>query len=354
MLEVRGLTVAYGPVKVLHGIDLTIGEGEIVALIGPNGAGKTSTLNAIAGLLPEGAKWSSTASRSRRRPKSRAPGPGSRTPGPAGLPDHVSGGEPPHGGLQARAPAGRAAPSASPRLRDLPPPGERRRQEAGKLSGGEQQMLVIGRALLSEPKIVLIDELSLGLAPKIGDHAARHHRCASTPSRGRPACWSSRPPPPALKIATSAYLLQRGRVVYQGSADRLRSDVDVLHSAYLGQSNGRKDPALRKVTVRRIILSAAAVALGLWCHAAPGGRRGPGSAGGTPRRATGRPRLPRLWLLRHPCPGPGGHPEPAISTPSGRTTGSSAPSPRSTGRRPTPSISPPSSSGAGGRRSSTA
>ena len=123
--------------------------------------------------------------------------------------------------------------------------GERRRQEAGKLSGGEQQMLVIGRALLSEPKIVLIDELSLGLAPKMVltllDTIQRFNA-----ERGTACLLVEQAATAALKIAQSAYLLQRGNVVYHGPAARLRDDVDVLHSAYLGQGTARRESALRR------------------------------------------------------------------------------------------------------------
>ena len=123
--------------------------------------------------------------------------------------------------------------------------GERRRQEAGRLSGGEQQMLVIGRALLSEPKIVLIDELSLGLAPKMVltllDTIQRFNA-----ERGTACLLVEQAATAALKIATSAYLLQRGNVVYHGSAAGLRDDVDVLHSAYLGQGTARRESALRR------------------------------------------------------------------------------------------------------------
>jgi branched-chain amino acid transport system ATP-binding protein len=220
MLEVRGLSVSYGPVKVLHGIDLTIGDGEIVALIGPNGAGKTSTLNAIAGLLPhegevvlDGTPLPAAAEEVVRRGVALVPQ-GRRVFPTMTVEENLLMGAYSQG-ARWKDSAARFAPvyDIFPRL------GERRRQEAGKLSGGEQQMLVIGRALLSQPKVVLIDELSLGLAPKMVV---------------------------TLQIATSASLLQRGRVVYQGSAERLRGDVDVLHSAYLGQSNARKDPALRR------------------------------------------------------------------------------------------------------------
>ena len=247
MLEVRGLSVAYGPVRVLRGIDLTIKDGEIVALIGPNGAGKTSTLNAIAGLLPregevllDGEPLPPAAEEVIRRGLALVPQ-GRRVFPSMTVEENLLLGAYSKG-ARWKGSKERFAPiyDIVPRL------GERRRQQAGSLSGGEQQMLVIGRALLSEPKIVLIDELSLGLAPKMVltllDTIRRFNAEFGT------ACLLvEQAATAALKIAESAYLLQRGEVVYQGSADRLRDDVDVLRSAYLGHSNGRsQDPALRR------------------------------------------------------------------------------------------------------------
>ena len=243
MLEVRGLSVAYGPVRVLRGIDLTIGDGEIVALIGPNGAGKTSTLNAIAGLLPregevllDGAPLPPVAEEVVRQGLALVPQ-GRRVFPTMSVEENLLMGAYSKGATWKGA-KDRFAPiyDIFPRL------GERRRQEAGSLSGGEQQMLVIGRALLSQPKVVLIDELSLGLAPKMVltllDTIKRFNAEFGT------ACLLvEQAATAALKIATSAYLLQRGEVVYQGSADRLREDVDVLRSAYLGHGSNRRDPA---------------------------------------------------------------------------------------------------------------
>ena len=168
MLEARHLTVHYGPVRAIHDLDLVVHEGEIVSLIGPNGAGKTTTLHAIAGALP---REGDVLLDGRSLPAAPA--------------------EVVHRGLTLVAQGRRIFPSLSveenlflggysrkvnwklaeewlvPVFDYFPVLKGRRRQPAGKLSGGEQQMLVIGRAMLAQPKIILIDELSLGLAPLV-------------------------------------------------------------------------------------------------------------------------------------------------------------------------------------------
>ena len=246
MLSVRGLTVAYGPVKVLHGIDLDIDSGEIVALIGPNGAGKTSTLNAIAGLLPrqgeialDGEPLPPAAEEVVRRGLALVPQ-GRRVFPTMSVEENLLMGAYSQGARWKGANA-RFEPiyDIFPRLK------ERRRQEAGRLSGGEQQMLVIGRALLSQPKVVLIDELSLGLAPKMVLTLLETIQRFNA-EQGTACLLVEQAATAALKIATSAYLLQRGTVVYQGPATRLRDDVDVLHSAYLGHGTARRESAFRR------------------------------------------------------------------------------------------------------------
>src|SRR2546426_5134655 len=121
---------------------------------------------------------------------------------------------------------------------------ERRRQPAGKLSGGEQQMLVIGRALLSRPQAVLIDELSLGLAPKLVqtlfEMIVRLNR-----ERGTTFLLVEQASA-VLEIANRAYLLQKGQVVHEGDARELLSQVDVLRSAYLGIQSGHSATAIRR------------------------------------------------------------------------------------------------------------
>jgi branched-chain amino acid transport system ATP-binding protein len=245
MLEVRGLSVSYGPVRVLQGIDLSVGDGEIVALIGPNGAGKTTTLNAIAGLLPrsgevllDGQPLEPVAEEVVRRGVALVPQ-GRRIFPTMTVEENLFMGAYAKGGGW-KGSAQRFAPvyETFPRL------AERRRQTARSLSGGEQQMLVIGRALLSEPRVMLIDELSLGLAPKMVLTLLETIRELNE-ARGTACLLVEQAATAALSIARSAYLLRKGEVVFHGSAEQLRSEVDVLHGAYLGKARAPAQPALR-------------------------------------------------------------------------------------------------------------
>jgi branched-chain amino acid transport system ATP-binding protein len=244
MLEVRGLCASYGPVRVLYGIDLTVGDGEIAALIGPNGAGKTTTLNAIAGLVPregevtlDGEPLTPLAEDVVRRGVALVPQ-GRRIFPTMTVEENLFMGMYSSGGTWKDADR-RFAPvyEVFPRL------GERRRQTASSLSGGEQQMLVIGRALLSQPKVVLIDELSLGLAPKMVLTLLEVIQRLNA-ERGTAFLLVEQAATAALSIATSAFLLRKGEVVYGGSAKDLRAEVDVLHGAYLGKASRTRQPAI--------------------------------------------------------------------------------------------------------------
>ena len=234
-LEVRGLRVSYGAIKVLDGLDLTVGDGEIVALIGPNGAGKTTTLNSVAGLVArEGevllgdAPLPPDPQQVVRRGLALVPQ-GRRIFPTMTVEENLFMGAYARGGRWKDA-GKRFAPiyEVFPRL------AERRRQVASSLSGGEQQMLVIGRGLLAEPEIMLIDELSLGLAPKMVDTLVDTIQALNA-QRGTAFLLVEQAATAALSIASSAYLLRKGQVVYAGSAERLRADTDLLHEAYLGR-----------------------------------------------------------------------------------------------------------------------
>jgi len=245
MLEVSSLSVSYGSARVLYGIDLRVGDGEIVALIGPNGAGKTTALSAIGGLLPhEGhvtldgeplptKPWEAVAAGLALVPQGRAVFPSMTVEENLLL-----------GGFSRGVTWRTVEDLFVPIFEYFPRLAERRRQPAGKLSGGEQQMLVIGRALLSQPKAVLIDELSLGLAPKLVqtlfEMIVRLNR-----ERGMTFLRVEQASA-VLEISTRAYLLQKGQVVHEGDAQELLSRVDVLHSAYLGIQSGQSATAIRR------------------------------------------------------------------------------------------------------------
>ena len=232
MLEVRGLRAGYGAIEVLHGIDLDVAEGECVALIGANGAGKTTTLRTICGLIAP--KAGSIRLRGREI---------------GGLSGHAIVREGvvmcPEGrqvfpqmtvlqnlrmGAYARRDGEQAADldrmmAMFPILRD------RAGQAAGTLSGGEQEMLAIARALMARPKLCIFDEPSLGLAPKIvAEVAATIARIKAT---GMTILLVEQNALMALRLADRAYLVEAGEIVLQGTGAELQSHPDVAR-AYLG------------------------------------------------------------------------------------------------------------------------
>jgi branched-chain amino acid transport system ATP-binding protein len=246
MLEARGLTAGYGMIQVLRGINISIGDGEIVAMIGPNGAGKTTTLNAIAGLHPrsgevllDGVPLPAAAEEVVRAGVALVPQGRKVFPSMTVEENLLLGAY--SKGATWKGSRARFAPvyDVFPRL------AERRRQAAGSLSGGEQQMLVIGRALLSEPKVILIDELSLGLAPMMVrtllDTIVRLNS-----ELGTSCLLVEQAATAALQIAGSAYLLRKGEVVFEGPAEQLRANVDVLHGAYFGSVGDRQAAPSRR------------------------------------------------------------------------------------------------------------
>ena len=243
MLEVRQLSVGYGPVRVVTGVDLTVAEGAIVALIGPNGAGKTTILNAIAGLIPreggeillDGRPLPPSAEEAVRQGVALVPQ-GRRVFPQMSVEENLL------LGAYCRGARWRDADARFALVFDyFPVLAERRRQPAGKLSGGEQQQLVIARALLSEPRLMLIDELSLGLAPKMV-RTLLGMVTRLNAEQGTAFLLVEQAATAALDIATSASLLRRGQVVHEGPASALRGDVDRLRQAYLGQADDPMEP----------------------------------------------------------------------------------------------------------------
>jgi branched-chain amino acid transport system ATP-binding protein len=232
MLEVRDVVAGYGDVQVLFGPSLSVEEGEIVALLGSNGAGKTTLIRVLCGLV---------------RPRR----------GTVTFQGHVVSGLSAHdvverglacvpegrqvfpemsvqenlllGGFVRRARAGRARNMA--RVYEVfPKLAERRAQAAGTLSGGEQQMLAVGRALMSEPRLLVVDEMSLGLAPLLVDELFRV--MAEIRTLGVTVLLVEQNAQKSLQLADRAYVLESGRVALSGSGAELLRDDDV-RKAYL-------------------------------------------------------------------------------------------------------------------------
>ena len=235
ILEVRGLHAAYGPTRVLQGIDLDITTGQVVALLGANGAGKTTTLRALCQMMV------STEGRIMLAGQ-RIDGRSTEHIAKAGV-GHVPDGRGTFLGLTteenlrlgAYARASRDGIDADmervfdyfPRLR------ERRAQQAGTLSGGEQQMLAIGRALMGKPRLLLLDEPSFGLAPLIVKDIFSIMRRINKEERVS-ILLVEQNAKLALDLADSAYLLETGRIVLSGTAADIRRN-DAVRKAYLGE-----------------------------------------------------------------------------------------------------------------------
>ncbi|WP_018347940.1 ABC transporter ATP-binding protein [Longispora albida] len=234
VLEVEGLVAGYDRIEALHGVSLTVGEGEAVTLIGSNGAGKTTLLKSIAGLITP---WSGSVRWHGKDVTRRAAEKRSRD-GLVLVPE----GRKVFAGLTVeenltlggyhRKPADRNKTRSEvydlfPRLR------ERRTQAAGTMSGGEQQMLAIGRALMAQPSVVLLDEPSLGLAPKAVTEVTTV--LCELVRRGSTLVLVEQNAHAAFKVAHRGYLLDRGTVAVSGPVDELRADPRV-RTAYLGET----------------------------------------------------------------------------------------------------------------------
>ncbi len=233
LLEVEDLHVRYGAIRALQGVSLTIHAAEIVTLIGPNGAGKSTLINTVSGLLRPAAG----AIRFRGEELIRVPAHGVVARGVIQVPE----GRAILKSLSVREnlELGAAAPSARAvmernrtRVLDLFPwLSQRLTQLAGTLSGGEQQMLAIARALMGEPGLLLMDEPSLGLAPLVVNQIFRIVR--DLKATGLPILLVEQNARKALACADRGYVLENGRVVAAGSAAELRAD-ELVRRAYLG------------------------------------------------------------------------------------------------------------------------
>lgn len=232
MLEVRGIEVRYGEFVAVRGVSLEVREGEAVALVGPNGAGKTTVLRAIHGLVRVCAGevfyrgrplvGRSTAERVRLGmalvPEGRELFPGMRVEEHLEL-GYISGRGESYEALRAEV------------YELFPVLAERRWQQAGTLSGGEQQMLAIARALMAAPDLLMLDEPSLGLAPRVV--RTLYHKLALLRRRGVTLLLVEQHIREALRLAERAYVLQSGHVVLEGEAETVLANPR-LRSAYFG------------------------------------------------------------------------------------------------------------------------
>ncbi len=238
ILEVRDLHVAYGKVEALHGANLTVAPGQIVTVIGPNGAGKSTMLNAIAGALPQtGAARGHVALHGQDLTgvaiESRVARGMSLVPEKRELFATMTVEDNLQLGSYRRYKAGERnyGDQLEEVYRIFPRLKERRRQDAGTLSGGERQMLAVGRALMAKPRLLMLDEPSLGLAPLIVKEI--FHIIVGLKETGVAILLVEQNARAALQVADYAYVLETGDVVLEGPAEQLANDPKVIDT-YLG------------------------------------------------------------------------------------------------------------------------
>jgi len=236
LLALEGVGVSYGIVRALHGLDLEVEQGEVVCLLGANGAGKTTTLTAISGVVrPSEGRISFDGNRiDGLRPEKIAALGVAHQPEGRGMFATLSVMENLVVASYGAAVAKRDMASKVERvLSHFPQLKPRLSQRAGTLSGGEQQMLGLARALISEPRLLMIDELSFGLAPAVAGTLFAH--VAEVARNGTAVLLVEQSVGEALAIASRAYVLEKGRAVYSGPAAKLRDDAAFVEGHYLGQ-----------------------------------------------------------------------------------------------------------------------
>ena len=230
-LEVKGLFAGYGRIEALHGIDLRVGQGELVALVGANGAGKTTLLRAVSGLLRASAGSVTLFGREITRDSADARVrsglsqvlEGRQVFGPLSVQDNLL--------LGGYTRAARRQERLAEMYALFPVLEEKRLLAAGTLSGGQQQMLAIARALMSEPRVLLLDEPSMGLAPLLVKEI--FGVIARLKARGIPILLVEQNAHAALSVADRGYVLETGAIALGGPAAQLLGDERVK-AAYLG------------------------------------------------------------------------------------------------------------------------
>jgi branched-chain amino acid transport system ATP-binding protein len=237
LLVVRDLHVAYGHVAAVRGVSLSVGEGDFVTLIGPNGAGKTSLLSALAGLVRPAAGTVLLAGRDvTGLPVHAAVAAGiSLVPEGRAILGRMTVEENLRLAAELRRPRGEIAGALEEQYRRFPILGERRALPAGTLSGGQQQMLAFARALVARPRLLLLDEPSMGLSPllvqQVFEIVQAIHR------EGATILLVEQNARLALSVTERAWVLERGQVVVEGPSRALEQDPRV-RSAYLGGEGG--------------------------------------------------------------------------------------------------------------------
>jgi branched-chain amino acid transport system ATP-binding protein len=238
LLEVRDLSVSYGPVAALRGVSLEVRAGRTVAVLGPNGAGKSTLLKTIAGVLaPAAGEVRLEGERIDGLPAEEVV-----TRGVALVPEgrmvfpRLTVLENLQIGAYARRDRDGVAATLAGVLEMFPVLAERARQSAGTLSGGEQQQLAIARAMMSAPRVLLLDEPSLGLAPIVVDRV--FELIGRLRERGTTILLVEQNVHRALEVADRAFVLAVGKVVLSGTAEELRATEARLERAYLGIATG--------------------------------------------------------------------------------------------------------------------
>ena len=215
MLEVQNLVVRYGRATALDGVSLNVAQGEMVALIGPNGAGKTTLLNTVCGLQEPASGSYQLKGRIAQVPEGR------QLFADMTVEDNL------------RLGAWRVSNRDPSRVfRVFPPLFQLKSRIAGTLSGGEQQMVAVGRALMAEPDLLAVDELSLGLAPMVIEDLAVHLLRLNR-ERGMAVLLVEQNARLALELCPRAYVLEAGRIALSGSSDML-ANSPAVRAAYLG------------------------------------------------------------------------------------------------------------------------
>jgi len=237
LLELHGVRTGYEGIPVVFGIDLEVGEGEIVALLGSNGAGKTTTLRAASGMIPlmdgeivfDGSRINGLApERIARRGLLHVP------EGRGVFPTLTV-------GDTLRLAAAMAGAEGTARIADavqtFPRLAEREMQIVGTLSGGERQMLALARGLIVLPKLLMVDEMSQGLAPALV--AELFERIEGFAERGVSVLLVEQFVGQALGVAQRAYVLEKGEITFSGAASKLAKDEDFVRGSYLGEIEGK-------------------------------------------------------------------------------------------------------------------